>query len=47
MVDEYIPLLQGVGNLDLCRNLKRAELTKVMRQKDEADFVGKYSWECS
>ena len=39
MFDEYSPLLQGVLRVDLWRNFKIAELTEVMRQKDEVDFI--------
>ena len=39
MFDEYSPLLQVVVSVDLWRNFKAAELTKVMRQKDDADFT--------
>ena len=39
MFDKYSPLLQGVASVDLWHNFKIAELTEVMCQKDNVDFI--------
>ena len=39
MFDEYSPLLQGVVSADLWQKFRIAELTELMRQKDDVDFI--------
>lgn len=39
MLDESSPLLQGVVSVHLWCKFKISELTEVMDQKDDADFI--------
>lgn len=39
MLDESSLLLQGVVSVHLWRNFKISELTEIMDQKDDADFI--------